>query len=96
MSRTKDPRGSAAGSTQGSNATTPTSVTSPFEGYPGYGRWKCQCVQDGLVFLEGLRAKVETEGAGTVARTRHTDWRPTDNHTRTDSSKVSDRSSRQT
>ena len=33
-------------------------------------------------------------GSKTVARTRHTDWRPTDVHTRTDSSKVSDRSSR--
>ena len=33
-------------------------------------------------------------GSGTVgvARTRHTDWRPTDKHTRTDSSKVLDRS----
>ena len=28
-------------------------------------------------------------GSGTVARTSRTDWRPTDNHTRTGSSKVS-------
>ena len=26
-----------------------------------------------------------SNGSGTVARTRHTDWRPTDTHTRTDS-----------